>query len=228
MEMSKILRRALFFIAASSARRGSVRAARCAIRRRASENVQLRGRSDNSALGCAGRRIMQIPAFQHAGMQPLPNEPQQHSIVHPPTKDLDQVFVVQSVEEFSNINLQHPSTRFLQRLVPQSFERHVRRASGAEAIRAIEKVLLVDGFEHHRHGALKNLVLKGRDAQRSGFRTAVLRDIDPPHGWRAVRAGLRAVEQRLEVFFQVRCIFGRALPVHACGPALARASIRFV
>ncbi len=48
----------------------------------------------------------------------------------------------------------------------------MRRAPRPEAVRAVEKVLLVDGLQHHRDRALQDLVLEGRDADRSRLRAA--------------------------------------------------------
>src|SRR5262249_34464490 len=42
----------------------------------------------------------------------------------------------------------------------------MRGATAPKPVRAVEKILLVNGLQHHRHRALQDLVLEGRDALR--------------------------------------------------------------
>ena len=50
------------------------------------------------------------------------------------------------------------------RLSPEAVQRPMGRSSGAEAVRAVHEVLLVDRFQHHDDRPLENLILRGRDA----------------------------------------------------------------
>jgi len=100
-------------------------------------------------------------------------------------------------------------------------------ASGAEPVRAGQKVLLVNRLQQHHHRALKNLVLQRGDADRPRLLTRpALGNMHPTHRRRAVRAGLRAVEQMLEVRFQITLVRLRRHAVHAHRAVLARAPIR--
>ena len=72
----------------------------------------------------------------------------------------------------------------------------MRRPARPEAVRAVQKVLLVDRFQHHHHRPLKHLVLEGRDPDRARLAPVALRNVHPPHRRRPVRPGLEAVEQR--------------------------------
>jgi hypothetical protein len=88
-----------------------------------------------------------------------------------------------------------------------------------EAVRAGEKILLVHCLQRHRDRPLKHLVLEGGNPQRTRPATP-FRDVHTAHGRRAVRPGLRSVEQRLEVLLQVLRVLLRALPVDADGSVL--------
>ena len=101
----------------------------------------------------------------------------------------------------------------------------MRRSLWPKAVRAVEKFLLVDRFQHHGDCPLQHLVLEGGDAERP-FLPIALRDVDASHGRCSVRAGLRAVEQTPEVTLQICRVLLRGLPVDARGSVLARASVR--
>lgn len=189
-------------------------------------SMRQRERSHHPALWRARLRVAQAPVFEHARVEPLTDEPQQHPIVHPAAQELHQRPVIQAIEELPDVDLQDPPTPHHHRLVLQRLQRHVRRPPGPERVRAVQEVLLVHRFEHHHDGALQDLVLEGGDAERPRLRAAPLRDVDPPHGWRAVRARLRAFEQRPEVALQVRLVLLRALSIHASRPILARTPVR--
>ncbi len=53
------------------------------------------------------------------------------------------------------------------RLFPNRRQRLVRRSSGPEAVRTVQKVLLVDRFQQHDDRSLEYLVLKGWDSNRT-------------------------------------------------------------
>jgi hypothetical protein len=104
----------------------------------------------------------------------------------------------------------------------------MRPPAGPQAVRAIDKVLLVDRFQQHHHRALENLVLQRRDADRSRLRRrAGLGNVNPLDRRRHVPARLGAVQQRLEVGLQVLPVRVPRLAVHARRPAFTRAMVRF-
>src|SRR6185437_15140463 len=172
--------------------------------------------------------VRDAPVLEHTRSEPLVDEAQQHPIEHPAAQDLPEASVIQRVEELAHVDVEDPPAREPRRLEPESLQRLMRGATRPEAVRAVQEVLLVDGLQHHRHRALQDLVLEGRDADRARLRARPLRDVDPPHGRRAVRARLRAVEQRPEVVLQVRRVLLRGLPIHARRAVLARAPVRLL
>ena len=103
----------------------------------------LRSGSNHPALWRTGLWVFNRSVFHHAGVQPLANEPQQHSVTYPLAHDVSQLAVFQSPEEVSDIDLKNPPARHLHRPVTHLPQRLVRRASRPEAIRAVEKTLLI-------------------------------------------------------------------------------------
>jgi hypothetical protein len=94
------------------------------------------------------------------------------------------------------------------------------RATWSEAIGAGQKVLLIDGFQHHRHRSLSDLVLEGRDAERP-LRTIRLWNVGPTDRRCLIPARLEAIEEVTKIGLQVRLIDRRRNTVDAGGPILA-------
>src|SRR5580698_2576221 len=132
--------------------------------------------------------------------------------------------MVDRVEILAYIELNDPAAGHPHRLAMEGVQRLMRRASWSKAVRAVEKLLLVDRFQHHGDCALQYLVLEGGDAQRSDLPFA-LRDVHTPYGRCAVRTGLRAVEQRSEVVLQVDRVLFCGLSIDARCTVLSRAPI---
>src|SRR5215472_7836543 len=102
----------------------------------------------------------------------------------------------------------------------------MRRTTTPEAVRAVQKALLVNCLQYHDYRPLKHLVLEGRYPDGTRLRAISFWYVHSPNRWCHVAAGLDPFEQRAEVFLQVaRIILGR-LSVHAGGSVLARAPIR--
>jgi hypothetical protein len=96
------------------------------------------------------------------------------------------------------------------------------RASGAEAVRAVQEVLFLEGLQHHDHRPLKDFVFKSGNSQWSDLGgRAGLGNVSSSHRGCIVRAGLGSIQQRLEVVLQIHCVvFGR-LSVNASSAVLA-------
>src|SRR5271157_1319649 len=102
----------------------------------------------------------------------------------------------------------------------------MRGAAWPRAIRAGQEVLLADGLQHHQHGPLKELVLKGWNADGAPLLARALRHVDSSHGRRLVAAGLHALEKIAEILIEMlRVLLGR-LSVDPGGAVLARAPVR--
>lgn len=147
---------------------------------------------------------------------------------------LPQVAMIQMIEELPDIHLQNVATLQVRRLLPERLQRFVCRSFGPEAVRAVQKVVLVNRLQQHDDRPLEDLVLQtgnsGTDRRlvgaSLGLRVA-LRNVHSPDRRCLVRAGLYAVEQPLEVPQQVLLVFGRGYSVYALGSVLPGAPIRF-
>ena len=102
----------------------------------------------------------------------------------------------------------------------------MRRSSGSEAIRAVQKILLIDRLQHHGDRALQHFVLECRHPNRASLGSIAFGDMHASHRRCVVRSGLGALQQVLQVLLQVRCVLLRVLAVHAPRAVLARAPIR--
>jgi hypothetical protein len=133
--------------------------------------------------------------------------------------------MVDGVEEALDIHFEHPSAAHLRHPLPQGLQRVMRRASAPEAVRAVEKVLLVDGLQDRGDPALQHLILEGGDPDRARS-TVALRDVHSPDRRRVVLARVHPVDQAPEVSLQVLFEPDCRLAVHAHRTVLARALIR--
>ena len=187
------------------------------------------GRRDDTPLRCPGFRDRPDPFFQDARIEPLADQPEQNPVTYPELEKFPQPSMIQSVEELSDVHFHDPAAPHVHGLLPQSGERLVRRPSRSEAVRTVQKVLLVHGFQHHDDRPLEDLVLESRDTDRTRLRTRAFRYVHPPHRRCSVRAGLGSVQEidqlRLQVVADV--LLGR-LSVHADRAVFARARERLM
>ena len=167
------------------------------------------------------RRQMQEPVFQHPCFQPLVDHPPDNTIRNSPVEDRPQLPVRDRVEVLAYIDIQHPVLPLLGDGTIQNTQCLMGRAPGPEAIRARQKVLLVDGFQHHDDRSLRHLVFEGRDAERPS-RAVCLGDVCPAHRRRLVAAGLDAIDEVAEIGVQLRLVVRRRHTVDASRPILAR------
>ena len=100
------------------------------------------------------------------------------------------------------------------------------RASGPEAVRARQKVRLVDRLQQHQDRPLRHLVFERWNAERA-FRAVRLRDVVASHRRREVAARLDPVQQAVEIGLQILLVVGSRHAVDARRPILARPAIRF-
>jgi hypothetical protein len=128
--------------------------------------------------------------------------------------------------KLSDVDLQDPPATNLHQPMPERVQRLVCRAARPEPVRAVQKVLFIDGLQDHDNRTLEDLILKCGNADGPGLRPGPLRDVHPSHRRCLVAPGLGPVQQRPEVALQVLCIVLRRLSVHSHGPVLASESIR--
>src|SRR5438270_8068621 len=108
--------------------------------------------------------MREASVLQNSRMKPLANQSKQHSVSYPTLEKGPEMFVIDRVKELSNVHIQDPAAPHRHRLLPQLLQCLVRRAARSETVRAVQEVLFVQGFQHHDHRPLKNLVFKGGNA----------------------------------------------------------------
>ncbi len=97
-------------------------------------------------------------------------------------------------------------------------------AMGPEAVRAVQKVLLIDGLQHLSHGVLDQLVLERRDPNRPCL-AVVLRDVDTSDRLVAISLRHHPLVQVAEVVLQGLPVLLLRDPIHTHRRILAHASI---
>jgi hypothetical protein len=183
------------------------------------------GRGDHPALRRPGRGVLQTPLFQNPCSQPFADQTEQHPVTHPESEKVPQLGLIQSVEELTDVHFHQPTATAPRPLPVQHLQRLVRRSPRAEAVRAVQEVVLVDGFQHHDDRPLQDLVLERRDPHRPGLAPAAFGEVHPPHRRRPVRAGLGPFQERRQVAPEVRLPVRGRLSVHARGPVFAGAQV---
>ena len=131
-----------------------------------------------------------------------------------------EVRVRNRIEILAYVDVDHPVKSLGPECVLQSAERLVSRAARAEAVGTGQEVLFVDRLQHHRHGALRHLVLEGWNAEHP-LRAIRFRDVRPADRRRAIATGLDAFEKVQQVGLQVRLIILRRDAVDAGSAVLA-------
>ncbi|MEY9834793.1 hypothetical protein ABH941_000004 [Streptacidiphilus sp. EB103A] len=136
--------------------------------------------ADHPALGCAGRRPVDLSVLQDSRAQDHPQK-RQHGLVADAFLDrLHQLVDRDRLEAVGDVRLDHP-TPAPPGLVDENLEGIVRRAPRAEPVAARQEVRLEHRLKHDLHSGLHDPVADRRDRQRPGLRWhAGLRDEDPP------------------------------------------------
>src|SRR2546425_4399709 len=81
------------------------------------------------------------------------------------SQELQHPFVVDRIEESTNVRVEYPVHLPLLDAHPQRIQGVVAAASGSKPVAEADKVLLVNLFEHGLDGPLDNLVFQGCYAQ---------------------------------------------------------------
>ena len=171
-------------------------------------------RREHRPLGGAGLWRGVLLAIQHAHMQALPDKPQQRPIGHPNLEHLLQLVAIQAVEEGHNVSLKDPVHLALVYDPGEGPHGVMGTASGSEAMRAVQKVLLVDRLQHLAQGALDKLVLERRYPDRPRL-SPFLRDVATSDRLMAISFRLHPRVQILEVLLQVPSVLLLRHSIHS-------------
>ena len=102
--------------------------------------------------------------------------------------------LVQGVEKLGDIHIQDPLGPFRHALVPQGAERPMGRPLRSEAVRTVQKVLLIDRFQDHGHRALQQFIFRGRNSNWPGFVARPFRNVYATDRRRKVGSGFGPIE----------------------------------
>src|SRR6185437_2717424 len=159
------------------------------------------------------------PLFQNARLEPFADQADDALVADPMLDEADQPVLADRIEERTNVGVDdevHPAA-----LNPAHERAHriMRAAPGPEPVREPEEVLLVDRVQNRRCCPLDDLVLQGRNRQRS-LPPVRLRDINPPGRLRSIRSPVNTSMQVLELALEVCLVVLPCQPVHARGGIL--------
>src|SRR5579859_1229007 len=115
---------------------------------RMQEDVR-QNRRDDAALRRTALAAAQRAVLHHPCIQPLVDQSQDHSVTYPAAQHFAQLAVIDRVEILAYVDLDDPAAGHPHRLAMQRVERLMRRSLWPKAVRAVEKFLLVDRFQHH-------------------------------------------------------------------------------
>ena len=123
------------------------------------------GRGDHRPLWCAHRRLRPCPVVGDPGPEPFTDQADYPAIGDAMLDKLQQPFVLDGVEETTNVRVEHPAYLPLRQTHPQRVQCVVRIAARPKPVTEADKVFLVNLFEHGLDCLLNDFVLQGRNPQ---------------------------------------------------------------
>src|SRR5262245_4413253 len=132
-------------------------------------------------LPLSGARLgdQELTVFDNASVNPFPNQAQEAAVANPSLDERHELVTHDRVEVALDVCFEHIRHRFAANRAANGVECVVWAEARPETVGAWKKVLLVNRREHRYGGLLDDLVLQGRNRDRSLF-SVFLRDIDPP------------------------------------------------
>src|SRR6266481_3386897 len=171
-------------------------------------------RRSTSALRRSFPHPYSFPILQHAGVQPLLDQPHDAPIGHPMLDELDQPFVGKPIEKTFDVKIEHPVHFSRQQSRVERIQRLMLASPWPEPVRKAEKIRFVYGVQHLDRCTLDDFVFQRCDSERS-LPPVGLGDIHPTHRLRSVRPSLQPFGKVLEIPLQLLTVVPPRLPVHA-------------
>src|SRR5271157_1857995 len=177
-------------------------------------------RANAPALDGALRTSGSLPVLEHAGAEPLLDQPHDALIRDPVLEELHDPLVLHRIEKAPNVRVEHPVHLPRPDADGKRIECLVRTALGPEPEREAEKVRLVNGVQHLGGGPLDELVLQHRHAERPQPPVR-FGDEGPASRSRPVRPSPQPLRELPEVLLQLLAVVPPRLAVDArCGVPL--------
>src|SRR6266404_4434371 len=171
-------------------------------------------RRSTAALGRPFFTAPPLSFFQHPRVQPFTDEPHDALVSYAVLEELNQPFMVQTIEERTDVTIQHPVHLSRQQTGVQSIQRIVLAFAGPVAIREAEKVSLVNGIHHRDRRPLGYLVFQRRDAKRS-LPTIVFSDVASEHWLRSISPAPQPRGEVCEIALQILTVLSPRFPINA-------------
>src|SRR5258706_14458988 len=154
-----------------------------------------------------------FPILQHAGVQPLLDQPHDAPICNPVLDELHQPFVGTPIEKTFNVKIEHPVHFSRQQSRVERIQRLMLASPWPEPVRKTEKIRFVYGVHHLDRCTLDDFVFQRCHSERS-LPPVGLGDIHPTHRLRSVRSSLQPFGKVLEIPLQLLAVVPPRLPVH--------------
>jgi hypothetical protein len=107
-------------------------------------------------LGRTGLGVVNLPRLQHAGLEPLVDQPSDHTITDSLGEAFPKLCSRDAVEVLAHVDFHHPVAPLLHHPFAQDLQRLMRIATRPISEGAVQKVLLVDRLEQHRDRTLRH------------------------------------------------------------------------
>src|SRR2546425_858113 len=148
-------------------------------------------RADAPALDRPHLTPYPLALLQHAGVQPLLDEPHDAPVRHPMLDELHQPPVVEGVEKPTDVGIEHPVHPLRRHPHRERIHGLMRTAPRPEPVREPEKVDLIDRVQNRDDGALDELVFQRGNPERPlpPVRLRDVRSPDRPGVRSAIRSG---------------------------------------
>ena len=107
-------------------------------------------------------RVGQDTFFHDPGVEPCPDQPHHPPILNPFTQHFSSSGPVDTVAVSTDICLHDPADPLRHALLTSRMPCLMGAATLSKALGAVTAILLIDGFQQHRHCSLDHLVLERR------------------------------------------------------------------
>src|SRR5205085_11688564 len=154
------------------------------------------------------------PTFHDARLEPFLDQADDAPVADPMLQEADQPFLVDLVEERSDVGVQYEAHLLAVDPDAERIQRIVRAAPRPESIRHAEEVFLVDRVQQHDHRPLDDLVLQRGNRERA-LPSVRLGYVDPPARQRPIRSTLDPIVQVPEIALVVCLVVLPRQPIHA-------------
>src|ERR1700722_8806325 len=124
-------------------------------------------RADDRALRRPFFRLDHASIFEHACRQPFGNQPDDSAVANPMLDETDQPIPADLVEKGLNVTIEHPVDPPLPDPERERIQCLMLVALRSEPVAETQELRLIDRRQDCHHCSLDDLVLYGRDAERS-------------------------------------------------------------